>query len=163
MENEFVDIVGYEGKYKINRLGDVFSIKSKKNICVNKINTKGYKCVCLCVGYEKKYIETHRLLAIHFIPNPDNLPQIDHIDRNKLNNDLSNLRWVSRQTNARNTDYVINSKGSIHIKRQTNKGTYYKAQYYISYGKKIYIHSYNLEECEKFLEECKIKYPRQVP
>ena len=48
----------------------------------------------------------HRILAKHFIPNPDDLPQVDHIDRNPLNNTLENLRWVSSSDNNRNR--VIN-------------------------------------------------------
>ena len=46
----------------------------------------------------------HRILARHFIPNPDNLPCVDHIDRNKTNNSIENLRWVSNSDNNRNKD-----------------------------------------------------------
>ena len=44
----------------------------------------------------------HRILARHFIPNPNNLPEVDHVDRNPSNNSIDNLRWVSRSENARN-------------------------------------------------------------
>ena len=44
----------------------------------------------------------HRILAKHFIPNPNNLPEVDHVDRNPLNNSIDNLRWISRSENARN-------------------------------------------------------------
>ena len=49
----------------------------------------------------KQYIKTHRLVAIAFVPNPDNLPQVNHIDKNGLNNDASNLEWVTAQQNSR--------------------------------------------------------------
>ena len=51
----------------------------------------------------------HRLLAINFIPNPLNRPQVDHIDRNRQNNDLSNLRWVTQAENQANTGVRINN------------------------------------------------------
>jgi hypothetical protein len=54
----------------------------------------------IAIGKQNKYI--HRIIAEQFIPNPDNLPQIDHKDRNKGNNSLDNLRWVSHQINQNN-------------------------------------------------------------
>ena len=58
----------------------------------------GYMRVCL----NGRVYKLHRILAKHFIPNPDNLPQVDHIDRNPLNNAIENLRWVSASDNTRN-------------------------------------------------------------
>ena len=62
------------------------------------VDNTGYMCVCL--NCRKYYL--HRILAKHFIPNPDDLPQVDHIDRNPLNNSIENLRWVSASENNRN-------------------------------------------------------------
>lgn len=161
MENEFVDIIGYEGKYKIDRNGNIFSMRTKK-ILKQSLAGKGYLKVCLGNGngeIKGKYI--HRLLAIQFIPNPENLPEIDHIDRNKLNNNLDNLRWVSCETNTRNQDKIINN-GNISIMKRKN-GDYYVAEYSIDYYTRINKCSYDLEVCENFIKECRIKYPRQTP
>jgi len=49
---------------------------------------------------KRKTFRIHRLVALHYIPNPDNKPYIDHKDGNKLNNDINNLRWVTQQENC---------------------------------------------------------------
>ena len=61
-------------------------------------------------GYMRVYLNgrayyLHRILARHFIPNPDDLPEVDHIDRNPSNNAIENLRWVSRSENCRNKTF----------------------------------------------------------
>lgn len=96
------DIPGYEGKYAITEDGKVWSYKN--NIFLTPILKKGYYCVYLCDGKSSKEKKIHRLLALTYIPNPENLPVVDHIDRNRTNNSLSNLRWASFKTNANNID-----------------------------------------------------------
>ena len=71
--------------------------RSNKRIVSQFVN-KDYVCVRL---NGRKYLY-HRILARHFIPNPNNLPCVDHIDRNKTNNSIENLRWVSISDNNRN-------------------------------------------------------------
>ncbi len=97
---EFIDIIGYEGLYKINKLGQVWSYKYKKIMSFSE--EQGYLRIGFTKDRIKKSHRLHRLLGIQFIPNPNNLPEIDHIDRNTLNNDLENLRWCDRITNANN-------------------------------------------------------------
>ncbi len=98
---EWRDIQGYEGIYKISTCGRILSIKHKDNkILSPRTNSGGYKSVQLCKeGIKRKAFEVQRLVAINFIPNPDNLPCVNHIDSNPLNNNIGNLEWVTVKEN----------------------------------------------------------------
>jgi hypothetical protein len=113
---DFVDVIGYEGLYKINQAGEVLGVKRQKILKPGNSGTSGYYYVTLCKDskHHKNYF-IHRLLALHFLPNPLNLPQVDHIDRNKENNSLDNLRWVTRRDNCLNKGLVTTS-GEHNIK-----------------------------------------------
>jgi hypothetical protein len=165
MENQnFIDIIGYEGLYQINKNGEILNIqrnKLLKGYVNNRYGKDGYRMVMLCKDGNKINHTLHKLLAIHFIPNPNNLPQIDHIDQNKLNNNLENLRWVSHQTNMRNINKTINRNGGIYIKRITENGEYYEARFQIEYRKTKTKCSYNKKKLEEWLEECKNEYKRE--
>lgn len=104
----FYDLKGFEGLYKINKKGEMWSCIYKK---IMKPHIEdGYLRVNL-KKYKKKHTgRIHRLLGIQFIDNPDNLAQIDHIDRNRTNNSLDNLRWVSQITNRQNRSDLIADK-----------------------------------------------------
>lgn len=95
------DVEGYEGHYEISSLGKFKSSKyGRKTILTQQIGTTGYFHVFLSVKSKVKIIKTHRLVAKAFIPNPQNKPQVNHKDGNKLNNRLSNLEWVTHKENA---------------------------------------------------------------
>lgn len=95
-------IKGYEGLYEVSNLGNV---RSKTRIIKQPNNKKGYPCANVRdINGKQKTIETHRLVAIAFIPNPDNKSQVDHIDANKLNNKVSNLRWTTPKENSNNSN-----------------------------------------------------------
>ena len=96
MEEIFKEIIGYEGLYWISNLGNV---KSKHKILKPVINKDGYYCVSLSKKGKLKTYTLHRLIALHFIENPDNLPQVNHKDEDKLNNSISNLEWCTQQYN----------------------------------------------------------------
>ena len=103
---EFEFIKGYENLYKINKNGDIYSCWYKKNM-TPLVNKDGYKYVCLKKEGKRSKGFIHRLLGKQYLDNPDNKPEIDHIDRNKDNNSLDNLRWVSRVENRRNRADII--------------------------------------------------------
>lgn len=91
-------IKDYEGKYFITREGDV--VNAKGNILAVVVNKKtGYKAVSLWKDNKGLTYTVHRLVATTYIPNPDNLPQVNHIDGNKLNNRVDNLEWVTPSGN----------------------------------------------------------------
>lgn len=87
------------GKYSITEDGKVFNGNKEIKPAVKN----GYKQVCLFENGKRHYFSVHRLVALTFIPNSENKPQVNHIDGNKLNNTVSNLEWV---TNAENMQHA---------------------------------------------------------
>ena len=81
-------IKGWEDKYTISSDGKVYSIRTGKFL-KPRLSLDGYERVCLCDGPIKREYRVHRLVAEAFIDNPENLPQINHKDFNKLNNYIS--------------------------------------------------------------------------
>lgn len=84
--------------YEISNFGNVRN-KFKKNLIFQGDNGHGYKNVMLYNHQKRKVYYVHRLVANAFIPNPDNLPQVNHIDGNKSNNCVANLEWVTISEN----------------------------------------------------------------
>ena len=100
------DVEGYENKYQISNLGNVKSLGNNKTK-IEKILKPGkakgcYYFINLCKDSKRKMYFIHRLIALHFIPNPNNFEYIDHINRNTKDNRIENLRWVSLSTNNQN-------------------------------------------------------------
>ena len=94
------DVVGYEGLYAVTSCGKVWSYKRKKFL-VPTYNSKGYMRVNLLKNGKSKSYKIHRLVAEAYIPNPNNLPEVDHIDNNKSHNYLNNLQWITHKDNCR--------------------------------------------------------------
>jgi len=103
----FEDLKGFEGLYKINREGMIWSCSYEK-VMAQVEDESGYLKVCLCRTDGTKHSgRIHRLLGIQYLENPDNLPEIDHIDRIRNNNNLSNLRWVDKTTQNNNKSNIL--------------------------------------------------------
>ena len=108
MKEIWKDISGYEGVYQISNLGRVKSLKNtkgnpKETIKKPMLKENGYLQVDLYKKTKKKKFYIHRLVAMAFIPNPDNLPEVDHVDTNRTNNTVENLRWVDKKRNMNNS------------------------------------------------------------
>ena len=93
-------VVGYEGLYMVSNCGRVKSIKfGKERILKPVTNSSGYLLVGLYKNNIEKKYSVHRLVAEAFLDNPDNLPQVNHRDENKLNNNVDNLEWCTNEYN----------------------------------------------------------------
>lgn len=98
------DIPGYEGLYQVSNLGQVRSLNynhtGHPGILSQGNNGDGYKHVILYKNNSHKKGKVHRLVALAFLENPNNLPFINHKDENKGNNRVDNLEWCSRKYNV---------------------------------------------------------------
>lgn len=93
----FVEIEGFEN-YEVSNLGKVRNIKSGR-ILKPQPHKDGYLTHLLYENNKQKRLYLHRIIATAFIDNPDEKPQVNHIDENKTNNDLSNLEWCTKREN----------------------------------------------------------------
>lgn len=113
----------FDGKYQVSNKGRVKSMNYK---CTGKVRIlkmtkdhKGYNRLTMRVNGKPKTIKAHRLVAQAFIPNPENKPQVNHMDGNKTNNLVQNLEWV---TNYENAQHAL--KTGLYI--PTNSGKKYE-------------------------------------
>ena len=131
MEEEiWCTINGYEGQYQVSDQGRVRSLKFGKERIRKPIrNTQGYLQVDLWKNGDIKNWLVHRLVAQAFIPNPDNLPQVNHKDEDKENNSVQNLEWCDGKYNInygtriqRVSDKMTNGKLSKPVLQYTKSG-----------------------------------------
>jgi len=135
-------MISYEGidfypipnieKYYISKCGKVLSTRSHngrykegkeyRKLMKTKIDRYGYLLVCLSINKKKLCPTIHRLLAMTFLVDFDEKLQVDHIDNDKLNNDLSNLRMVTARDNNRN---ILSAKGYYYMKNKNTFSAYW--------------------------------------
>lgn len=116
------DIKGYEGIYQINEHGQIQNIKNKK---LRKLSIKknGYVYVDLYINGICKWHRVHRLVAETFIPNPQNFPNVMHLDNIKSNNCVNNLKWgtTSENTLQAYNDNLIDSYDDFILYNDNNQ------------------------------------------
>lgn len=107
---EWRDVKGYEGLYQVSNLGRIKSLSNKSNHKETKIlslsKVQGYMHVALYKNSKQKIYKVHRLVAMAFLNNPLNLPQVNHINGKKDDNTISNLEWISAKDNARHAHRI---------------------------------------------------------
>lgn len=95
---EWLNIDGYPD-YQVSNTGKVKSIKYGKERILKPLNTNGYQRVILYLDGKVKRIYIHQLVSRAFLPNPENLTQVNHKDENPLNNNVENLEWCTQEHN----------------------------------------------------------------
>ena len=149
-EKMWKPVKGYEGLYEVSDEGAVKSLPKKagrrnqpEKLSATFINRIGYVCVNLYKDNHQKQVRVHRLVAEAFIPNPENLPCVNHIDGNKLNNHVYNLEWCTQSENAKHAF-------------QTGLRTGMQGESHPMYGKK-----HSKETLEKLSEASKQMWKRR--
>jgi hypothetical protein len=149
----WMPIKGYEN-YEVSISGSVRNVISKK--ILKPMIRNGYYHINLRKNGKMKHHNIHRIVANTFIPNIENKKCVDHIDSNRLNNTISNLRWASYQENQFNTSLNSNNTSGI-------KGVWFNkirnkwyAQIYLNY-KRIHIGYYDNIEDAKIARKLKAK------
>ena len=131
-------IKGWDGLYSVSNTGKVFSIRSNK--CLKGVpEGMGYLQVYLCINGKCKRYVIHRIVAMHFIPNPENKPEVNHIDCVKSNNNVMNLEWVTPSENVRHSIRMgrVNRKGERHPLNKLTAKQVLKIRELISEGKSV--------------------------
>lgn len=122
VNEEWLDIEGYDGLYKISNFGNIISLKNKYKKYLKKCyNKAGYQIVILRKDNKSKHFYVHRLVAQTFISNPDNKPHIDHINTDRTDNRVENLRWVTHKENCNNPITITSYSNNNYMKGKFSK------------------------------------------
>lgn len=115
------NIEGYEGKYQVSNLGQVKSMIGQEKVLHPKKHRNGHLQIGLHKDKKRKTMYIHRLVAQAFIPNPDNLPCVNHKDENPSNNNVDNLEWCTQKYNC---NYGTRVDRIMETKKQQYKKIY---------------------------------------
>lgn len=113
-EETWIPIQGFENSYLVSNLGNIWSLRRNKVLRVRK-STQGYGQVNLSKRGRMTTHRVHRLVATHFLPNPLNLPEVNHLNENKLDNRVENLEWCDRSHNVNYGDRTEKQKTKVSI------------------------------------------------
>lgn len=139
------DVAGYEGLYQISNLGRVKGLKRNKILALK--DNQGYLKIGLRKPKDKqRFFSVHRLVAIAFIPNPNNYPQINHKDECKTNNCVSNLEWCTAKYNCNYGTHTLRVVQNTDYSKVNYKARHEHTNYAERYKHTDYTH---IRECTK--------------
>ena len=146
---EWKNVIGYEGLYEVSNKGNVRNIRRNTLLKLSK-NNYGYIKVFLYKNGIRTCLSVHRLVAQAFIPNPDNLPQVNHKDEDKTNNSVDNLEWCNQKYNV---NYGHRTENAINTRVKNG----YADPNFIGFGlnEKEYIKQYSRIYYERNIEKSK--------
>jgi hypothetical protein len=154
MNEIWKDVPGYEQHYAVSSLGRVGSIR-RGYLLQPVVTRKKYTRVALQKNGQRKDFFVHRLVAMAFLANPENLPEVNHVNGNRFMNRLENLEWVSRRDNELHKNQYVGSSKYPGVNAKNGK---WQARIFHN-GKSIYLGIYESEsEAHQAYKDALIKY-----
>ena len=103
MEEQWKPIEGTDGKYEVSNFGRVRTNGKRPGLLTLTKQKSGYRYAMIEIDGKSCNRRVHRMVAQHFLPNPDNMKEVNHKDGNKDNNHVSNLEWCTRSNNVKHS------------------------------------------------------------